>query len=163
VLCLSREGRTPAKAIFDMARNDFRTEHIVVVTQADESEEWRELLALGPDDFMTPPFRPVDVLPRLWRLHPGSSEGDPVVLHLKEKLGLKQFKKSRPLPNATPPSHVQRYEGNLFYKMRRGRDSIGYLQLADSPDRNEPGTGEVNYTNVIELCAVPAGICWKCL
>jgi hydroxypyruvate isomerase len=47
--------------------------------------------------------------------------------------------------------HMQRYEGNLIDNMRRGRDFIGYLQLADSPDRNEPGTGEVNYTNLFRV------------
>ena len=46
--------------------------------------------------------------------------------------------------------HMQRYEGNLIDNMRRGKDYIGYLQLADSPDRHEPGTGEVNYTQVFK-------------
>jgi hydroxypyruvate isomerase len=46
--------------------------------------------------------------------------------------------------------HMQRFEGNLIDNMRRGKDYIGYLQLADSPDRNEPGTGEINYTNVFK-------------
>ena len=44
--------------------------------------------------------------------------------------------------------HMQRYEGNLIDNMRKGKEWIGYLQLADSPDRFEPGTGEINYTNV---------------
>ena len=34
--------------------------------------------------------------------------------------------------------------------MRKGKDYIGYLQLADSPDRHEPGTGEVNYTQIFK-------------
>lgn len=46
--------------------------------------------------------------------------------------------------------HMQRYEGNLIDNMRKGKAYIGYLQLADSPDRNEPGTGEVNYTEVFK-------------
>lgn len=46
--------------------------------------------------------------------------------------------------------HMQRYEGNLIDNMRRGKEFIAYLQLADSPDRNEPGTGEVNYTEVFK-------------
>ena len=91
VLCLGQTERPHAKAFFDVAWRNPRPTPIVVVTPANDPEEWRELLALGPDDFITPPFRPVDVLPRLWRLHPGSSEGDPVVLHLKEKLGLEQL------------------------------------------------------------------------
>ena len=46
--------------------------------------------------------------------------------------------------------HMQRFEGNLIDNMKKGKDYIGYLQLADSPARNEPGTGEVNYTKVFQ-------------
>jgi hydroxypyruvate isomerase len=46
--------------------------------------------------------------------------------------------------------HMQRSEGNLIDNLRKGKDYIGYLQLADSPDRNEPGTGEINYTHVFQ-------------
>ena len=46
--------------------------------------------------------------------------------------------------------HMQRYEGNLVDNLRKGKEYVGYLQLADSPDRHEPGTGEVNYTNVFK-------------
>ena len=45
---------------------------------------------------------------------------------------------------------LQRYEGNLIDNMRKGKEYIGYLQLADSPARNEPGTGEINYTQVFK-------------
>ena len=47
--------------------------------------------------------------------------------------------------------HMQRFEGNLIDNMRKGRDYIGYLQFADSPGRFEPGTGEVNFTNVLQV------------
>ena len=46
--------------------------------------------------------------------------------------------------------HMQRFEGNLIDAFRKGKDYVGYFQLADSPDRNEPGTGEVNYTEVFK-------------
>ncbi len=46
--------------------------------------------------------------------------------------------------------HMQRYEGNLIDNLRKGREYIGYLQLADSPDRHEPGTGEINFTEVFK-------------
>lgn len=44
--------------------------------------------------------------------------------------------------------HMQRFEGNLIDNLEKGREWIGYVQFADSPDRNEPGTGEVNYSEV---------------
>lgn len=41
--------------------------------------------------------------------------------------------------------HMQRMEGNLVHTMRRLREWIGHVQVADSPDRHEPGTGEINF------------------
>lgn len=46
--------------------------------------------------------------------------------------------------------HMQRYEGNLIDNLRKGQDHIGYVQIADSPDRNEPLTGEVNFSKVLQ-------------
>lgn len=46
--------------------------------------------------------------------------------------------------------HMQRAEGNVIDNMRKGADQIGYMQLADSPDRHQPGTGEMNYKAVIK-------------
>ena len=44
--------------------------------------------------------------------------------------------------------HMQRYEGNLMDNLERHREWIGYVQFADSPARNEPGTGEIRYSEV---------------
>jgi hydroxypyruvate isomerase len=44
--------------------------------------------------------------------------------------------------------HMQIVDGDLCMRMREGWDFIGYLQLADNPGRNEPGTGELNYERV---------------
>jgi hydroxypyruvate isomerase len=41
--------------------------------------------------------------------------------------------------------HMQIMEGDLARTIQRNLDSIGHLQLADNPGRNEPGTGEINY------------------
>lgn len=45
--------------------------------------------------------------------------------------------------------HMQIEEGDLCGRMKDGFDQIGYLQLADHPGRNEPGTGEVHYNRVL--------------
>ena len=45
--------------------------------------------------------------------------------------------------------HMQRHEGELIGNLKRHADTICYVQLADTPDRGQPGTGDVNYANVI--------------
>ena len=44
--------------------------------------------------------------------------------------------------------HMQRMEGELIATLTRLMDTIGHIQLADNPGRHEPGTGEINFTNV---------------
>lgn len=41
--------------------------------------------------------------------------------------------------------HAQRMEGNVTATLRAELASIGHIQIADSPARNQPGTGELNY------------------
>ena len=41
--------------------------------------------------------------------------------------------------------HMQLTEGNLIDELKSGMDQVGYIQIADVPGRNQPGTGELNY------------------
>jgi hydroxypyruvate isomerase len=45
--------------------------------------------------------------------------------------------------------HMQLSEGDLCGHLREGFEWVGYLQLADTPGRTEPGTGEVHYNRVL--------------
>lgn len=45
--------------------------------------------------------------------------------------------------------HMQIMEGDLLRTIDANLDDIGHFQIADNPGRNEPGTGEINYTNVL--------------
>ncbi len=45
--------------------------------------------------------------------------------------------------------HMQRMEGNLVANLREHFDHIGHVQIADSPRRGEPGTGEIHYPYVL--------------
>ncbi len=44
--------------------------------------------------------------------------------------------------------HMQTMEGNLIRTLRTHLGRIGHIQIADPPDRREPGTGEVNFGNL---------------
>jgi hydroxypyruvate isomerase len=41
--------------------------------------------------------------------------------------------------------HMQRSEGELALTLERLLPRIGHIQIADTPGRHEPGTGEINY------------------
>jgi hydroxypyruvate isomerase len=45
--------------------------------------------------------------------------------------------------------HMQRMEGNLVANLREHFGRIGHVQIADSPGRGEPGTGEIHYPFVL--------------
>jgi len=45
--------------------------------------------------------------------------------------------------------HMQIMEGNIIDMLRNNIDHIGHIHIADVPGRHEPGTGEINYVNVM--------------
>ncbi|MCL2163040.1 MAG: TIM barrel protein [Oscillospiraceae bacterium] len=44
--------------------------------------------------------------------------------------------------------HMQIMEGNIIDTICQNPDVIGYIHVADVPGRFEPGTGELNYSNI---------------
>ena len=47
--------------------------------------------------------------------------------------------------------HAQRMEGELCKTLEINLAKIAHIQLADNPGRNEPGTGEINYTHLFKF------------
>ena len=47
--------------------------------------------------------------------------------------------------------HMQVMEGNLTETIKNHLDKIAHIQIADNPGRHEPGTGEINYQNLIRF------------
>jgi hydroxypyruvate isomerase len=46
--------------------------------------------------------------------------------------------------------HMQIMEGNLIDTIKANVEKIAHIQIADVPGRHEPGTGEINYPNVLK-------------
>ena len=46
--------------------------------------------------------------------------------------------------------HMQLNEGSILDTITKYMDTIGHIHIADAPGRHEPGTGEINYPNVIK-------------
>ncbi|MCA9879758.1 MAG: TIM barrel protein, partial [Thermomicrobiales bacterium] len=46
--------------------------------------------------------------------------------------------------------HMQRMEGNLAATLREYCPMIAHVQVADSPGRGEPGTGEINFPYIFQ-------------
>jgi hydroxypyruvate isomerase len=49
--------------------------------------------------------------------------------------------------------HEQRAYGNLIEKLEKNIDLVGLVHIADVPGRHEPGTGEIDYTNIFRKLA----------
>lgn len=46
--------------------------------------------------------------------------------------------------------HLQMMEGNLITTLTKNLDKIAHVQLGDVPGRHQPGTGEINFPNVLK-------------
>jgi hydroxypyruvate isomerase len=49
--------------------------------------------------------------------------------------------------------HMQRMEGNVVATIQAHLDRIGHIQFADSPGRNQPGTGELRFPYIFAAIA----------
>lgn len=47
--------------------------------------------------------------------------------------------------------HMQIMEGDLIQTIQAHMDQIAHIQLADNPGRHQPGTGEINFTNLFSF------------
>jgi two-component system response regulator GlrR len=70
---------------------DLHAQPIIVVVQECEPDEMAELLNIGVADFITPPLKAFDILPRIWRTSVHWRQKETLTWTMKEKLGLKQL------------------------------------------------------------------------
>ena len=78
------------EAFLESLRQEAAEVPILLATEVQESHQLDRLLHLGASDFLTPPFREMDLATRLWRLH-RQVKTDSDARRLKEKFGLANF------------------------------------------------------------------------
>jgi two-component system response regulator GlrR len=64
---------------------------IIVVIEGVQPDDIIELLKIGIIDFITPPLKKIDIIPRLWRLLEQKNLNEKLTHLLKERIGLKQL------------------------------------------------------------------------
>lgn len=80
-----------AGAGFQAIRGQLPQIPIIAAAHAVAPDSVLELFRLGASDFITPPLRAIDILPRMWRLLGHTRRLATSVHALKEKLGLRQL------------------------------------------------------------------------
>jgi len=90
-LVLSPGRLKQTSALFQSMSREPSELPIIVITEGCKPDEMFEMLRLGAADFITPPLKAIDILPRLWRLLERKCQGETLTHILKEKLGLKQL------------------------------------------------------------------------
>jgi len=74
--------------LFKVFRQLRVSQPVVAVINTGEPKHVAEALYHGANDFLVPPFRPIDVLPRLWRWVHRTQTEDAGIHRLKKQLGL---------------------------------------------------------------------------
>jgi DNA-binding NtrC family response regulator len=69
----------------------FKGKPVIAVYDGLETEEMIELLKVGVSDFIIPPLKAIDILPRVWRVLAHKESADITAHSLKKKIGLRQL------------------------------------------------------------------------
>lgn len=77
--------------LFPFMRREPSEPPIIIIIEESEPEQIFELLKLGVADFIIPPLKAIDILPRIWRLLEHTRREETLTHELKERLGLKQL------------------------------------------------------------------------
>src|SRR5262249_20579284 len=90
-ITVSASPLTNAAAVFQTIKTELPEIPVIAAADAVRTDSVLELLKLGASDFITPPLKAIDILPRVWRLLRYRQRLATSVYALKERLGLKQL------------------------------------------------------------------------
>jgi DNA-binding NtrC family response regulator len=77
--------------VFNSIKKDMPELPVIIVIDDCSPDEAISLLKLGASDFLTPPLKAIDVLPRIWRIIQQRDKRSSLTHKLKEQLGLRQL------------------------------------------------------------------------
>lgn len=80
-----------ASTLLQSIRMEFTKIPVILVMDECPPEAVFDLLKVGATDFITPPLRSTDILPRIWRLLEQNTVTETIHQTLMEKIGLKQI------------------------------------------------------------------------
>ena len=90
-LLLSQQHLCRVGPLLESLKKDWPRLPIIIVAEISEPQQIFELFKKGLTDFITPPLRAVEILPRVWRLLQHARRGSTLVNSLKETVGLSQL------------------------------------------------------------------------
>jgi len=91
IVSFTRDERPRVASLVESVRRGGWTWGIVLASSSLTDSEWIELLDTHADDYLVPPFRHIDVSPRLARWCRPEGEPGAEIARLKESLGLQHF------------------------------------------------------------------------
>ena len=80
-----------AISVLNHVKHEFPRVHTIIVLEGEEPDCVMDLIRSGVDEFFVPPFRVIDILPRVKRLLERARPDEAVVETIKSRLGLKQL------------------------------------------------------------------------
>ncbi|HJR08391.1 MAG TPA: sigma 54-interacting transcriptional regulator [Pyrinomonadaceae bacterium] len=90
-LVLSPDQLSLASQLIASGREEQPQAAIIVVVEECEAVEMLALLQAGASDFITPPLKRADTLPRVWRLLEQARSKESLTQNLKERIGLQRL------------------------------------------------------------------------
>ncbi|HVO83065.1 MAG TPA: sigma-54 factor interaction domain-containing protein, partial [Syntrophobacteria bacterium] len=81
-----------AAGLLESLNRNPRKAPMIAVIEGERPEEVADLFRFGITDFVTPPIRSMDVLPRLWRLLDRNGSSETLTSALKEPLAMKHLR-----------------------------------------------------------------------
>jgi two-component system, NtrC family, response regulator GlrR len=91
LLALSRQHLPEVKRLAAMLKSRWPVTPLIAVAEAVEPFEIFGLYECGIADFITPPLKAIDILPRVWRLLRHTNTSQTLAYALKERFGMRQI------------------------------------------------------------------------